>query len=145
MTIAATLSLYIARVFVLSVAGMIAALTGLISLFDFIELLRRSATRPDATFCLVAEMAALRLPWVSMQILPFAVLLGGILAFWKLTRSSELIVARASGVSAWQFLAAPLLCAVAIGAFGTAAVSPLSAAMRARAETMENVYLRAGG
>jgi lipopolysaccharide export system permease protein len=143
--IAATLSLYITRVFVLSVSGMLAALTGLIGLFDFIELLRRSSTRPEATFGIVSEMAALRLPWISMQILPFAVLLGGILAFWKLTRSSELIVARASGVSAWQFLGAPLLAAVAIGAFATAAVSPVSAAMRARAEAMENVYLRAGG
>ena len=145
MLIAATLSMYIARVFVLSLAGMLAGLTGLIALFDFIELLRRSATKPDATFAIVSEIAALRLPWICMQILPFAVLLGGILAFWRLTRSSELIVARASGVSAWQFLAAPLLCAVAIGAFATAAISPLSAAMRARAETMDNVYLRTGG
>ena len=145
MPVAATLSVYVARVFVLSVAGMMAGLTGLIGLFDFIELLRRSATKPDATFAIVGEIAALRLPWVSMQILPFAVLLGGILAFWKLTRSSELIVARASGVSAWQFLAGPLLCAVAIGAFATAAVSPLSAAMRARAEAMDNVFLRTGG
>jgi lipopolysaccharide export system permease protein len=80
-----------------------------------------------------------------MQILPFAVLLGGIMAFWKLTRSSELIVARASGVSAWQFLAAPLLCAVAIGCFATGAISPVSAVMRARAEAMENIYLRTGG
>ena len=48
-----------------------------------------------------------------MQILPFAVLLGGILCFWRLTRSSELIVARAAGVSAWEFLAAPTLCALA--------------------------------
>ncbi len=145
MLIATTLSLYIARVFVLAVAGMMAALIGLIGLFDFIELLRRSATKPDATFAVVCEIGALRLPWIGMQILPFAVLLGGILAFWRLTRSSELIVARASGVSAWQFLAAPLVCAVAFGAFATAAVSPVSAVMRARAELMDNVYLRTGG
>jgi lipopolysaccharide export system permease protein len=145
MVIAATLSMYISRVFALSVAGMIAALTGLIGLFDFIELLRRSATRPDATFAVVAEIGSLRLPWICMQILPFAVLLGGILAFWRLTRSSELVVARAAGVSAWQFLAAPLLCAVALGAFATAAISPVSAMMRARAEVMDNTYLRVGG
>ena len=145
MPVATTLSLYVARGFVLAVGGMIAALTGLIGLFDFIELLRRSATRPEATFAVVIEIGALRLPWIAMQILPFAVLLGGILAFWRLTRSSELIVARAAGVSAWQFLAAPLLCAVAMGAFATAAVSPVSALMRARAEAMDNSYLRAGG
>ena len=66
------------------------------------SLLRRSATKPDATLALVAAIAGLRLPFGLMQILPFAVLLGGIVAFWRLTRSSELVVARASGVSAWQ-------------------------------------------
>ncbi len=139
------LSLYIARQFATSVLSMLAALSGIVSLFDFIELLRRSATKPDATFGLVVEIAALRLPFVTMQILPFAVLLGGILAFWRLTRSSELIVARAAGVSAWQFLSAPLLCAVLLGALGTAGVSPLSSAMLARAESLDNAYLRTGG
>ncbi|MBN8908688.1 MAG: LptF/LptG family permease, partial [Rhodospirillales bacterium] len=104
MTPALTLSFYISRIFALSVLGMLLALTGLVSMFDFIELLRRSASKPEATFGLVAQIAGLRLPYVAMQILPFAVLLGGILCFWRLTRSSELIVARAAGVSAWEFL-----------------------------------------
>jgi lipopolysaccharide export system permease protein len=145
MHVAATLSLYVARQFMAAVLAMLAALSGLVSLFDFIELLRRSATKPDATFSLVTEIAALRLPYVAMQILPFAVLLGGIIAFWRLTRSSELIVARAAGVSAWQFLAAPLACALALGAIATALVSPLSSMMLARAETLDNVYLRSAG
>ena len=141
----ATLSLYIARQFVAAVLAMLAALSGVVCLFDFIELLRRSATKPDATFGLVVEIAGLRLPFVAMQIMPFAVLLGGILCFWRLTRSSELIVARAAGVSAWQFLSAPLACAILLGAFATGAVSPLSSAMLARAEVLDNAYLRTGG
>ena len=141
MTFATTLSLYIVRVFVLAVLGMLAGLSGLVALFDFIELLRRAATRPEATFGIVAEIAGFRLPWVAMQILPFAVLLGGILAFWRLTRSSELVVARAAGVAAWQFLFAPALCAVALGGFATSVVSPISAVMRARAVVLEERYL----
>ncbi|WP_158743360.1 LPS export ABC transporter permease LptG [Acidisphaera sp. L21] len=145
MTIAATLSLYVARQFNAAVLAMLAALAGLVSLFDFIELLRRSATKPNATFGLVMQIAALRLPYIAMQILPFAVLLGGIIAFWRLTRSSELIVARAAGVSAWQFLAAPVACALLIGAIATGIVSPLSSAMLARAEALDSTYLRTGG
>jgi lipopolysaccharide export system permease protein len=145
MLIAITLSRYIARAFTLAVLAMIAALAGLVALFDFIELLRRSVTRPEATFGLVAEIAALRVPWEAMEILPFAVLLGGIFAFWQLTRSSELIVARAAGISAWQFLAAPLLCAVALGVIATAAISPISAVLGARAEALDNAYLHSGG
>ena len=140
-----TLSLYIARQFTWAVLSMLAALAGLVALFDFIELLRRSATKPDATFGLVLQIAGLRLPFVTMQILPFAVLLGGIVAFWRLTRSSELIVARASGVSAWGFLAAPVACAVLLGIIATGIVSPLSSAMLARADVLDNTYLRTGG
>jgi lipopolysaccharide export system permease protein len=145
MIIAATLSLYVARQFTTAVLAMLAALSGLVSLFDFIELLRRSATKPDATFGLVLQIAALRLPYISMQIMPFAVLLGGIIAFWRLTRSSELIVARAAGVSAWQFLSAPVACALLLGALGTTVVSPLSSVMLGRAETLDNTYLRTSG
>src|ERR1700744_1926507 len=126
MTAAVTLSFYIVRQFALAVTGMLLALSGLVSMFDFIELLRRSANHPEVSFGLVSEIAALRLPYIAMQILPFAVLLGGILCFWRLTRSSELIVARAAGVSAWEFLAAPTFCAFLFGALASAAVSPVS-------------------
>jgi lipopolysaccharide export system permease protein len=145
MTIATTLSLYITRLFMLTVLAMLAALSGLVALFDFIELLRRSATRPDASFAIVTEIASLHLPYEAMEILPFAVLLGGIVAFWRLTRSSELIVARAAGVSAWQFLAAPLASAMLLGAFATAAITPLSSAMLARADILDDAYLRSSG
>lgn len=145
MPFAATLTLYVARVFSFHMFAMLAALTGIVAMFDLIELLRRSATRPEATFAVVAQIAALRLPWAMMQILPFAVLLGGILAFWRLTRSSELIVARATGLSAWQFLSGPTLCALALGCFAVAVVTPVSAAMRARAEALDSSFIKIGG
>ncbi len=145
MTLAWTLSLYIARVFSFFMMAMLGALSLIFALFDFIDLLRRAAPRPDAGFDLVTEIAALRLPWVAMQTLPFAVLLGGMFAFEKLTRSSELVVTRAAGLSAWQFLAGPVLCAIALGGFATLAVSPIAAAMYARADGLDNQYLKTGG
>jgi len=145
MTAALTLSIYIVRQFALAVSGMLLALSGLVAMFDFIELLRRSASHPEVSFGTVSEIAALRLPYVAMQILPFAVLLGGILCFWRLTRSSELIVARAAGISAWEFLTAPTLCALMFGIVGTTVISPVASVMLGRAEAMDNVYLRSGG
>ena len=145
MTIAYTLSRYIARHFVTTVGSAWIALSALVSMFDFIELLRRSASKPDATFEIVAEIAGLRIPFIMMQILPFAVLLGGLLCFWRLTRTSELIVVRAAGVSAWEFLMVPTLCAACLGLGSTMALSPLSSVMLARAETMESAYIRTGG
>ncbi|GAB0112567.1 LPS export ABC transporter permease LptG [Acidisoma sp. C75] len=138
-------SFYISRVFVVSILAMLASLTGLVSLFDFIELLRRAASHPEVTFSMVMKMALLRLPWAMLEVLPFAVLLGGIWAFWRLARSSELVVARAAGLSAWQFLLGPILCAFGLGVFGIVAVSPVSAMLFARANTLEQTYLDAGG
>lgn len=145
MVVSVTLSIYIARQFVLSVLAMTVSLTGIVCLFDFIDLLRRVATKPDVPTSLVTEIAGLHIPYFFMEIMPFGVLLGGIVCFWRLTRSSELIVARAAGISAWQFLAAPLTCALLLGAFTTAAISPLSSAMFGRAEALDEQYLRTGG
>jgi hypothetical protein len=115
MTLPITLMTYVARRFAAMALLMLLALSALVALFDLIELLRRAATRPEANFALVAQIAALRVPYVAMQILPFAVLLGGIIAFWRLTRFSELVVARAAGISAWGFLAGPVLVALLLG------------------------------
>lgn len=145
MVITQTLTLYVARGFALMTLAMLGALTGLVALFDFIELLRRAATRPNVGFAIPLEIAALRLPFVALQILPFAILLGGIIAFWRLTRSSELIVARAAGVSAWGFLMGPLVVALLLGIAATLAVSPLSSVLLARAERLDQSYLRTGG
>jgi lipopolysaccharide export system permease protein len=142
MTLPITLMAYVARRFAAMALLMVLALSALVALFDLIELLRRAATRPDANFALVSQIAALRLPYVAMQILPFAVLLGGIIAFWRLTRFSELVVARAAGISAWGFLAGPMLVALLLGLGASMALSPLSSAMLARAERLDQLYLR---
>ncbi|MEN9498811.1 MAG: hypothetical protein RIS83_630 [Pseudomonadota bacterium] len=145
MTLPWTLMAYVARRFAAMALLMVMALACLVALFDLIELLRRAATRPDANFALVSQIAALRLPYVAMQILPFAVLLGGIIALWRLTRFSELVVARAAGVSAWGFLAGPVLVALLLGLGASMALSPLSSAMLARAERLDQLYLRNTG
>jgi len=139
-----TFGLYVARRFAVMCFIMLAALTGLVALFDFIELLRRAATR-EAGFGIVATIAALRVPFVAMQVLPFAILLGGILAFWRLARGSELVVARSAGISAWGFLLGPVVVATMFGAGATAGLSPLSAALLAQAERIDAAVLRNSG
>ena len=137
-----TLAIYITRRFALEVVAMLAALSILFALFDFIELLRRAATHPEATLVILTKITVLHLPWTALQLLPFAILLGGITCFWRLNRTSELVVIRATGMSAWQFLAAPVGAAVLMGAFATLAISPISSACYNRAEQLDNHYIR---
>jgi lipopolysaccharide export system permease protein len=142
MKLATIILVYVTRVFLAAVMAMLAGLTVVLVLFDTLELLRRSVGRPDATLGIVTEIAIMRVPWMAMEVLPFAILLGGIVAFWRLARSHELVVVRSAGVSAWQFLAGPVLCAALLGAFATAVISPVSATMRARADALDAAYLR---
>ena len=118
-----TFGAYISRRFLWMALLMLTALTGLVALFDFIELLRRAATRQDASFGIVSAIAGLRIPFIALQVMPFAILLGGILAFWRMARASELVVARSAGISAWGFLLGPVIVASLLGAIGTAGMS----------------------
>lgn len=145
MTVPVTLSAYIARQFSAAVIAALLSLTGFVALFDFIDLLRRATGHPNVSLALVGAVALLRLPYLALQVLPFAVQLGGMFSFWRLTRSSELVVARAAGVSAWEFLAAPVVCAALFGALATMAVSPLSSTMFGRANQLIDRYLSTGG
>lgn len=72
MNLALTLSLYIARQFTWATLSVIAFLTGLITMFDFIDLLRRVSTRPNVPTSLVSQIAFLHIPFACLEILPLA-------------------------------------------------------------------------
>ena len=63
----------------------------------------------------MAWLSLLHTPIVAEQALPFAVLLGSMIAFLNFSRRLELVVARAAGVSVWQFLAPAAIVAALIG------------------------------
>jgi lipopolysaccharide export system permease protein len=64
------------------------------------------------------------------------------MAFWRLTRSNELIVARAVGVSVWQFMLPAVVAAVLIGVVKVTVFNPIAAAMLARYDVLEAKVLR---
>ena len=142
MRLSPTLSIYLGRQFLLGIATVFGVILCLILVFDFVELLRRAASRPTATLGIVVSMALLKLPTLSMKVLPFATLLGGMLTFSRLTRSHELVVARAAGVSVWQFLMPALIIALVAGTFATSTFNPLASAMGARYERLESKHLK---
>jgi len=132
-----TLGLYLGSRFVKSVAVVFFTIFGLIYMVDFVEMLRRAGDNPNASAAMIAGLSLLRTPAVSEQVLPFAVLFGAMFAFINLTRKLELVVARAAGVSVWQFLTPPLLAALMIGLFAIGVYNPVSAMMRQRADSIE--------
>lgn len=137
-----TMTRYISRQFLFSFLTVFLLFIGIILLIDLIELLRRASGKEDASFGIVVSMAVYKLPLTAQKTLPFAVLFGGMLAFWRLNRSSELIALRAAGVSVWQFIFPIILVALIAGVVKVAAINPLSTIMIAQFEQLENKYIR---
>jgi lipopolysaccharide export system permease protein len=132
-----TLGRYLSARFVNMVAAVFLTIIALVYLIDFVEMLRRAGNIPQASAASIAGLSLLRIPAVAEQIFPFAVLFGAMAAFVNLTRRLELVVARASGISVWQFMFPPLLITFLAGVFSVALFNPLSADMKMKAERIE--------
>ncbi|MDG2286516.1 MAG: LptF/LptG family permease, partial [Alphaproteobacteria bacterium] len=145
MKLSATLSRYFGRQFVFWVVGTFMAIMGIVFLLDFVELLRRASGKEGASFDTIMEMALLKAPQMGQAVFPFAILAGGMMAFTRMTRSQELVVARSVGVSVWQFLLPALLVALFIGVFRVTVFNPIASVMTAKYEALENRVLRDGG
>jgi lipopolysaccharide export system permease protein len=141
---AKTFSAYVARQFFGWFCGVFAAMFTITFLLDYIELIRRGGAKLQATLWLLFEMAALKLPHTAQEVLPFAILFGTMLAFWRLTRNNELVVARAAGVSVWQFLTPALLVALLIGIVAVTVFNPIASHTEAAYEKLEGHVLRQG-
>lgn len=142
MQLSGTLSRYIARQFLLWFATVFLTLVAIVTLFDLLELLRRAAARPNVTLGIVLQMTVLKQPLMAQKLLPFAMLFSGMFTFWRLTRSNELIVARAAGISVWQFLFPALAVAAVVGVLNFAVLSPFSSIVTERFDQLEARYLQ---
>ncbi|MFQ5972220.1 MAG: LPS export ABC transporter permease LptG [Alphaproteobacteria bacterium] len=136
-----TISGYIARLFLFWFVAVMAAVMAVILLIDLIELVRRAAGKPEATFDIVFRMALLHIPHLLQEIIPFAVLYGTMVAFVRLTRAHELVVVRAAGLSVWQFLQPALLLAFVIGMIKITLLDPAAAIMLSKFEELEGRYV----
>lgn len=137
-----TLSRYIGRLFLVWFGGVFLALIGVTFILDAVELMRRAAAKAHATLDVVIQMALLKLPLMAQELLPFAILFGGMFVFARLTRNRELVVARAAGVSVWQFLLPALAVALLVGLFNVGVFSPFASATTSQFERLESKYLR---
>ena len=118
----------------------------LVFFIDFVEMMREAA-KADVSAGQIVFLTLLRLPTFAELILPFAVLIGSISAFLMLSRSSELVIVRASGVSIWQFLQPALVVGLLIGIFATTVYNPLAAEAKTASEAMfaETIASQSGG
>ena len=115
----------------------LAAVAASILLVDVVEQLRTIGARTDLSLWDALGLTALKTPMLVEQTLPFVVLAGTMISVMQLNRRSELIALRASGVSAWRFLAPTATAALLLGIFATTLLNPIGAHLYERFETIK--------
>ncbi len=135
--LSATLSGYLARHFAGRFLALLLILLGIILLVTTIELMDQLGAKHGLSLLLAAELALLKLPDLGQEAMPFTVLFAAMLTFWRLTRTHELVVVRAAGVSVWQFLLPVVAVGLIIGIATTTLVNPLGSILLRRYDTLE--------
>lgn len=142
MGLSTTLSFYLARHIAFWLAAMFLGVMAVALLFDTVELLRRSGGKDNISILVILQMGFFKLPHLVQQMLPFCVLLGATMAFWRLARANELVVTRAAGISAWQILAPATAIAILVGVVQITMFNPLASVMLSKFEQLESRYLK---
>jgi lipopolysaccharide export system permease protein len=137
MTIGWTLGLYFAQRFLRTILIVFSTIFTLGYTLDFVELMRRTSEMQGSSAWLLAGLSLLRIPVVTEQIIPFAVLFGSLATFLDLNRKLELVVTRAAGVSAWQFIFPGLVVAGLLGVFAVTVYNPVASTMKRKADVIE--------
>jgi lipopolysaccharide export system permease protein len=124
-----------------AVVGTFIGVVALAAMIDYVELMRRGADWPNATAWLLAKISMLRVPQLTERIMPFSVLVGAMSCYVTLSRRLELVIARAAGVSAWQFVAPALVAALLFGIVATTIYNPIAAVLHEQSKRLEGEML----
>jgi len=134
-----TLHFYFARKFLWRFLGLFAAFFALAVLTDTTTLLGKFDSA-GLGFLDTLRLALLKAPTGVYQLLSMIVVLTTLMLFRGMSRSSELVAARAGGQSAFRMLMAPVISAFLIGLIGIIAFNPLAATSLRQYETETGRY-----
>lgn len=133
------LDLYFAKRFVISFCLVGGVFLGIIILIDMVEQMRRFDS-DDVGLLQAAQLSFLNAPATIYQMLPLLVILSTITLFLGLSRSSEMVITRASGRSAIRSAMSPVLTAFLFGVLAVAAFNPIVAATAKQYEVVSARY-----
>ena len=85
-------------------------------LVDFSEVVGNISEEAGQNLVDALLITALRLPYILQQTIPFIALFSAMVALIALNRRHELVVARAAGISVWQFIMPFVVGAALLGA-----------------------------
>ena len=137
MRVPMTLGRYFGMRFLVTVLAVFGGVILLVTLLDAVELMRRTSNNENATALSVILMSFFRVPMTAERIMPFCALVGAMSCYLSLSRRNELVVARAAGLSAWEFTAPAIVVALLLGVLATLIYNPVAAELQERSKRYE--------
>lgn len=129
-----TLTLYLARLFITRVVGVLLMLVLVLQMLDLLSESGKILAYPNNGQAQLWTYVTLRAPQLVARFLPYSVLLATIITFVTLNQNSEVIAMKAAGLSAHQVLAplfvTALVVAVASFAFNERIVTRATATLK---------------
>jgi lipopolysaccharide export system permease protein len=139
-----TLYYYIARKFFYNVLRVQLALFALLLLIVITDVMRFFSERGVEAKVYI-QLISVTLPESMSTTFPLVLLLGSMFTFLGMSRSSELVIVRASGISALKMLLAPMVVTILIGLFMISAWNPILAATIRKTSEIRAEYTGNGG
>lgn len=122
-----TLGRYFFTRYLLTTAYFLVGITALIFITDFTQINSRLSGYANYSVLLGLSIAGLRVLRILQQTIPFIGLFASMALLVQLNRKYELVIARAAGLSAWQFLMPICLGAFAFGLATILVINPFAA------------------
>lgn len=144
MPMVSRIQVYILRECLGGLALVLGVLLLAILMIDVVEQLRTVGGDVKLSLLDAFRLSLMKLPQVAEQTLPFGLLAAAMMAFTRLNRRSELSIIRASGLSAWRFLAPVIALSLVLGLFTLAVINPFAARMTEAFEMERAKLLRIG-
>ncbi|MBP5215742.1 MAG: LptF/LptG family permease [Alphaproteobacteria bacterium] len=120
---------YVNRQLLLSFFIVFFGILGIILMFDTIEALRRVSGRENITFWFTVQYAVSRVTKTAEIVIPFVLMVAGMITFWRLSKSNEFVVIRSTGVSIFGFLRPLFVVTFLLGVADITMFNPLAARM----------------
>ncbi|MDN2583075.1 LPS export ABC transporter permease LptG [Aquibium sp. ELW1220] len=133
-----TLGRYFFRRYIVITMWFLIGIFSLIFIIDFTEQSSRLSGLPGYSLPVGLLMTSLRSPMVLQITVPFIALFAAMATLIALNRKYELVIARAAGISAWQFLLPACVGAFVFGLASVLVLNPIAAYGFSTVERMES-------
>ena len=112
------------------------------SLSELIEYSKQASHFKNEAFYIGLKMTLLKVPVNIQNLLPYATFFGAMISLIRLSKNSELIIARSSGLNIWYCCLPHVILSFFIGIFSIMVFSSFTSVTQTKLILLENQYLK---